>query len=242
MVVALLMFLVATQVYLYRLSFKGVLIWGGLAGGFVFLLIGSTAFRGDLSFQSLFSTLSNFEVITDRWRYFILSSPESSHIRYTADIMRMIENDVTDFRYGFDQYRLFLYPFKNVVNGWELSSYNQYPILVVGHNVSAGLYLGLAGELFWNYGWFFPLFSLATGVSLKWLTNYAFSGDFLGLVVYLLMFHTLVWHLYRGETNAATMTITAVALSLIIMKLSFKVRLVRLICFYITKFVCKRTT
>ena len=154
--------------------------------------------------------------------------------------MRMIENGVTGFRYGFDHYRFFLYPFKGFVSGWELSSYNQYPVLLTGYNVSAGLYIGLAGELFWNFGWFFPLFSLAYGVSLKWITNYAFSGVFLGLVVYLTMFHGLVWHLYRGETNAFTMTIIALVLAMIIMKLILKVRQVKLLVFYITKFGFKR--
>lgn len=239
-VAALLSFFVVIQLYLYRISFRGFVFLGIIGSGFGFLLIGSTAFRGELSVQSLISTLSNVELLTGRWRYFIGESPESSHIRYTADIMRMIENGVTGFRYGFDHYRFFLYPFKGFVSGWELSSYNQYPVLLTGYNVSAGLYIGLAGELFWNFGWFFPLFSLAYGVSLKWITNYAFSGVFLGLVVYLTMFHGLVWHLYRGETNAFTMTIIALVLAMIIMKLILKVRQVKLLVFYITKFGFKR--
>ena len=241
MVSSLLSLFVVMQVYLYRISFKGFLVFGILAGGFGFFLIGSTAFRGDLSIQSLITTLSNFDVLADRWHYFIIQSPESSHIRYTADIMHLIENGVVDFRYGFDYFRFFLYPFKHLLSGWELSSYNQYPILLSGDNVSAGLYLGLAGELFWNFGWFFLLFSIAYGMSLKWLTNYAFSGDFIGFVLYLMLFHGLVWHLYRGETNAFIITITGISSALIILKLSLKVRQIRLISFYITKIVVKRT-
>lgn len=238
---SLLSLFVVIQVYLYQISFKRGIVLGIFGAGFVFLLIGSTSFRGNLSLQSLIETLSNIELLTDRWHYFIMESPESSHIRYTADIMRMIENGITDFRYGFDHYRFFLYPFKYFFSSWELSSYNQYPVLVSGRQVSAGLYLGLAGELFWNFGWFFPLFSLAYGVSLKWFTNYAFSGSYVWFVIYLLLFHSFVWHLYRGETNGITIGLTALVSALIIMKLSFKVRQVRLIVSYITKFVFKRT-
>ena len=240
MVAALLSLFVVIQVYLYQISFKGSIILGIFGAGFIFFLIGSTSFRGNLSLQSLTDTLSNIELLTDRWHYFINTSPESSHIQYTADIMRMIENGITDFRYGFDHYRFLLYPFKDLVSSWELSSYNQYPVLVSGHQVSAGLYLGLAGELFWNFGWFFPLFSLAYGVSLKWFTNYAFSGSYFWFAIYLMLFHSFVWHLYRGETNGITIAVTALASALIIIKLSFKVRQVRLIVLYITKFVFKR--
>ena len=241
MVASFICFFVVMQVYLYRISVKGLLVFGILGGGFGFFLIGSTAFRGDLSIQSLIYTLSNVEVLTNRWHYFVMESPESSHIRYIADIMRMIENGVTDFRYGFDHYRFFLYPFKDLISGWELSSYNLYPVLLAGRNVSAGLYLGLGGELFWNFGWFFPLVSLGYGVSLRWVTNYAFSGNFFAFVVYLMMVHSLVWHLYRGETNAFIITITGISSALIILKLSLKVRQIRLISFYITKIVVKRT-
>ena len=240
MVASFICFFVVIQVYLYRISVKGLLLSAIIGGGIVFLLIGSTAFRGELSVQSLINTLSNAELLTNRWYYFVMSSPESSHIRYTADIMSMIENGVTEFRYGFDHYRFFLYPFKDLISGWELSSYNQYPVLLAGRKVSAGLYLGLAGELFWNVGWFFPLVSLGYGVSLRWVTNYAFSGNFPAFVVYLVMVHSFVWHLYRGETNAFVITITAVISALIILKLSLKVRQVRLISSYITKFVFKR--
>jgi len=232
---------VVIQVYLYKISFKGFIVLGIFGAGFGFLLIGSTAFRGMLTFESLIDTLSNIELLTDRWHYFIMTSPESSHIKYTADIIRMIENGITDFRYGFDHYRFFLYPFKDLVSFWELSSYNQYPVLLAERQISAGLYLGLAGELFWNFGWFFPLFSLAYGVSLKWYTNYAFSGSYFLFAIYLIFFHSFVWHLYRGETNGITIVVTALASALIIMKLSIKVRQVRLIVLYITKFVFKRT-
>ena len=242
MVISIVSFFVVIQVYLYRLSFRSLILVIPLGAVFGFLLIGSSGFRGDLSAESLILTLNDLELLTNRWSYFILTSPESSHIRYTTDIMHMIEDGVTNFRYGFDHYRFFLYPFKSLINGWELASYNQYPILVDGVNVSAGLYLGLAGELFWNFGWFFPLFSLVYGLSLKWFTNYAFSGNFLGFTLYLIMFHSLVWHFYRGQTNAAIITIVALVLALMILKLSSKIKQVRLIVFYITKFTFKRTT
>ena len=240
MLAALLSLFVVIQVYLYQISFKGLIVLGIFGAGFVFFLIGSTAFRSDLSLQSLTDILSNMEMLTSRWHFFIMSSPESSHIRYTADIMHMIENGITDFRYGFDHFRFFLYPFKDLLSFWELSSYNQYPVLVSGLQVSAGLYLGLAGELFWNFGWFFPLFSIAYGVSLKWFTNYAFSGRYFWFAIYLMLFHSFLWHLYRGETNAITIVLTSLVAAIIIMKLSFKVRQVRLIVLYISKFVVKK--
>jgi hypothetical protein len=60
MLSSLLSFFVVMQLYLYRISFKGFLVFGILGGLFGFLLIGSTGFRGNLSVQSLIYTLSNF--------------------------------------------------------------------------------------------------------------------------------------------------------------------------------------
>ena len=175
--------IVVTQIYIFRFSAKWLLVLGIVGVGFCFVLIGSTNFRGQLSIESLFNTVTDISILIDRWRYFILQSPESSHIRYTADIVRMIEENVTEFRYGFDYYRFFIYPIKSIFDDFQLASYNQYPVLLSGQKMSAGLYFGLAGELFWNFGWFFPLFSIAYGYSLKWFTNFAFSGSFFWLCV-----------------------------------------------------------
>jgi len=169
-----------------------------------------------------------------------MESPESSHIRYTADILRMIENEMTDFRYGYDYYRFFLYPIKSLFDDFQFASYNQYPVLLSGYNVSMGLYLGLAGELFWNFGWVFPVFSLAYGYSLKWFTNFAFSGGFFGFVLYLILFKSMIWHLYRGEANAAMITVSSLAIGAIILRSSLQVKQVRMIAVYISKFVVKR--
>ena len=152
----------------------------------------------------------------------------------------MIENGITEFRFGFDYYRFFLYPIKSVFYDYQLASYNQYTVLLAGYNMSAGLYIGLAGELFWNFGWFFPLFSLAYGYSLKWFTNFAFSGAFFGFVLYLILFKSMIWHLYRGEANAAIITVTALTVGVIILRLSLKVKQVRMIAVYLSKFVVKR--
>ena len=234
--------IIVTQIYIFRFSFKWLLVSSLVGGVFIFLLIGSTGFRGELSIESLFNTLNNIDNMIDRWKYFIMQSPESGHIRYTADILSMIENGIAEFRYGFDYYRLFLYPIKSLFADFELSSYNLYPQLLAGYNISAGLYLGLAGELFWNFGWFFPLFSLAYGYSLKWFTNFAFSGGFFGFVLYLILFKSMVWHLYRGEANAAIMTVSALAIGIIILRFSLKVKQVRMTAVYLSKFVVKTSS
>jgi hypothetical protein len=152
----------------------------------------------------------------------------------------MIEENVTEFRYGFDYYRFFIYPIKSVFDDFQLASYNQYPVLLSGQKMSAGLYFGLAGELFWNFGWFFPLFSIAYGYSLKWFTNFAFSGSFFGFVLYLILFKTMVWHMYRGEANAVMISVSAFAIGVIILRLSLQIKQVRMMAAYMSKFVVKR--
>ena len=233
--------IIVAQLYIFRLSFKWLSVLGAVACCVAFVLIGSTAFRGDLTLQSLFNAVTNIDSILDRWGYFILGSPESGHIRFLADILAMMENETTDFRYGFDFYRFFLYPFKSLFYDFELSSYNHYPVLLAGYNVSQGLYLGLGAELFWNFGWFFPLFSLTFGYALKRFTLFAFSGSFFGLVIYLILFKTLLWELYRGETNSFIMTFVAFFLGMIFFQTILKVRQVRIIAAYLVNFVVKRS-
>jgi len=229
-----------TQIYISRFSFRWLLVVGILGACLSFFLIGSTNFRLVLSIESLFNAITDMDTVVNRWRYFIMESPESSHIRYTADILRMIENEMTDFRYGYDYYRFFLYPIKSLFDDFQFASYNQYPVLLSGYNVSMGLYLGLAGELFWNFGWVFPVFSLAYGYSLKWFTNFAFSGSFFGFVLYIILFKTMVWHLYRGEANAVMISVSALAIGVIIVRLSLQIKQVRMIAVYMSKFVVKR--
>lgn len=233
--------IVVVQIYILRFSLGWVLVIGIIGGVSSFFLIGSTAFRGQLGLASLFDAVSNIERMTGRWEYFIMQSPESSHIRYITGLLTMMDNNLTDFRYGFDYYRFFIYPIKHLFLDFQLSSYNQYPVLESGRNVSAGLYLGLAGELFWNFGWFFPLLSLAYGYSLKWFTNLAFSGSFLGFLLYLMLFKSLIWQFYRGETNAFIMEVSVLVISLIILRTCVQVRQVRTIVDLLSNLVVKRS-
>ena len=233
---SILILIIVAQVYVLKINFRGLLVIGTISCALFFILIGSTSFRGDLSFQSFFDTVTDINILSNRWKYFILKSPESSHIRYTADIVQMIENGMTEIRYGFDYYRFFLYPFKGFLSDWELASYNQYPFLGAGYNISQGLYLGLAGELFWNFGLLFPLFSLAYGVALKRFTNLAFSGSFFGFAVYLISFKVMVWHLYRGEANAVMIWLTALIIGLIIVRIGSRLRQVRMMMAFVSKF------
>jgi hypothetical protein len=232
--------IVVVQIYIRRFSLGWVLVIGIVGSVSCFFLIGSTSFRGQLGLASLFDAVSNIETVTWRWEYFILQSPESSHIRYITELLNMMDNKLTDFRYGFDYYRFFIYPIKHLFLDFQLSSYNQYPVLESGRKVSAGLYLGLAGELFWNFGWFFPLLSLAYGYSLKWFTNFAFSGSFLGFLLYLMLFKSLIWQFYRGETNAFIMEVSVLVISLIILRTCLQVRQIRTIVDLLSNLVVKR--
>ena len=89
---------------------------------------------------------------------YFLVSPESNHIIYTSNVISLIDSGQTSFRFGFDYWRIFLYPIKNLFLDFEFASYNQFVHLMSGEKVNAGLYIGLAGELFWNFGYLFYVF------------------------------------------------------------------------------------
>ena len=89
--------------------------------------------------------------------------------------------------------------------------------------MNQGLYIGLAGELFWNFGIIFFLFSFLHGLILKKFTNWAFSGNLLGIIVYLLMLHTIIWHLYRGAGNSLMQKTLFLILALIIFKITIRI-------------------
>jgi hypothetical protein len=192
----------------------------------IFLLIGSMGFRGSLSMQSLMETVLNFDSLIDSWSYFLVS-PELSHIIYTTDIYNMINLNITSYRYGFDYIRLIIYPVKNLFYQFDLASYNQYVALRAGPNAVGGLYLGLAGELFWNFGWFFPLISFFYGFVLKCFTNFAFSGNYFNLILYLISFKEIVWFLYRGQANTFIFFGITLFVAFILVNLLVKIKYLR---------------
>ena len=118
---------------------------------------------------------------------------------------------------------MFLYPIKHLFSNFELASYNQYANIGQEIRVSKGLYIGLAGELFWNFGIVFLIFSFFHGLILKKFTNWAFSGNLLSIIVYLLMLHSTLWHLYRGSGNSFVQDILFLILPIIIFKITMRV-------------------
>jgi hypothetical protein len=107
---------------------------------------------------------------------------------------------------GFDYFRFFLYPLKQYLGEFELASYNYYPYLISGERRNVGLYVGLSGELYWNFGIVFPIFMFIHGLILKKFTNYCFSGNYLRLLLYMVSLKIVILHLYRGQGNAMIMT------------------------------------
>jgi hypothetical protein len=184
------------------------------------ILIGSTSFRGNLGLDGFM--LLNVQSMVNFLKYFLVS-PESNHILYTSNVISLIDSDQTSFRFGFDYWRIFLYPIKHLFLEFEFASYNQFVHLMTGKQVNAGLYLGLAGELFWNFGYFFFIFSFITGILLKKYTNWAFSGYLFGMITYLILLQPVMWHLYRGSANALMMSLIFFIPGYILFKISFKV-------------------
>ncbi len=183
-------------------------------------LIGSTAFRGNLGLEGFLN------IRLDRFIFWIINflvSPESNHNVYTARIITYLDDGQTTFRYGFDYWRVFLYPIKHLFSDFELASYNQFPNIGREIKVNQGLYVGLAGELFWNFGIVFFVFSFFHGLILKKFTNWAFSGNLLRVIVYLFMLHSIIWHLYRGSGNSFMQDIMFLIIALIIFKFTMRI-------------------
>ena len=184
------------------------------------VLIGTSSFRGNLGLEGFLNMgLDRFL----RWLNYFLVSPESNHIVYTAKIITFMDEGQTAIRFGFDYWRGFLYPIKDLFSDFELASYNQFPNIGREIKVNQGLYIGLAGELFWNFGILFFVFSFFHGLILKKFTNWTFSGDLLGIIFYLIMLHSIIWHLYRGSGNAFMQDIMFLILALIIFKITIRI-------------------
>jgi len=152
-------------------------------------------------------------------------SPEGSHILYTADIIERLDKGELNFRYGFDYYRFFLYPFKKIIGDFEYSSYNQYPLIKTGI-ANQGLYLGLPGEVYWNFGFFGIIFMFFIGYLLAWFSNNMMSGNFIYKYLYIMMTVGIIWFLYRGSGNAMVMStvmkLSSIYVVYIILKMFYK--------------------
>ncbi len=196
------MLLMVYQIYYKRIKIKYLVLLLPVAIMGVVLLAGLTAFRSDRSWNSLLS-LTKTQIYSSM-QYFLIN-PESSHIIYTADIIERIDKGEIAYRYGFDCYRFFLYPFKEIFDNFEYASYVQYTSIMTGELQNAGTYLGMAGELYWNFGVFFFVFSFLMGYALKRFTNYAFSLKPLGVISYLFMSQSILWVYYRGAGNDLVM-------------------------------------
>ena len=208
-----LVLLMVYQFYYKNISVRALLILFPLALFALAFLIGTTVFRGQLSLMSLMGI--ELEQMKQFLLYF-LRSPESRHIFYTADVMGLIESGDTNLRYGFDYFRFILYPFKGIFENFEYASFVQYPSILEGKPVNQGQYLGFAGELYWNFGYLFFVFSFFLGMALKWFTNLAFSNRAFGVVSYLLLFKTILWIFYRGIGNELTIVLTMFILAIIL--------------------------
>jgi len=208
------------QFFVKRIKLTQLVLFIPISVVLLALLIGSTSFRGQLGLDGFVQL--NIQNMSMFLEYF-LRSPESNHIIYTSDVISLIDSGQTSFRFGFDYWRIFLYPIKHLISDFEFASYNQYLHLMLGEKVNAGLYIGLAGELFWNYGYLFFVFSFMHGFFLKKYTNWAFSGNLFGIMTYIIMLHPVIWHLYRGSANAFMMSLLFFIPGFILFKFSFKV-------------------
>jgi hypothetical protein len=187
------------QIYHKKITTERMLILLPLAFMFLAFLIGTTAFRGKLSLESLIS-LDATTIYSSAQTF--LTGAESSHIIYTADIIERIDKREITYRYGFDFYRFILYPFKELFDDFRYASYVEYAALLNGGQLtSAGNYIGSAGELYWNCGIFFFIFSYLMGYVLKRFTNYAFSLKPFGVITYLVLIHLILWRYYRGAVS-----------------------------------------
>jgi hypothetical protein len=186
------------QVYYKKITIKRLLYLFPISLFLVIVLISTTSFRSELTLNNLLNV--SYGSMTSFLKFFLIS-PESSHIIYTADIIKKIDLSVIDFRYGFDYIKFFLYPFKEIFSEFGYSSFVEYVHIISGEKVSQGLYLGMAGELFWNFGPFFVLPAYLLGVILKLYTNWVFSLSLNGVISYIILGRVIVWIYYRGIAN-----------------------------------------
>ena len=203
----------AYQIYYKKIKVSHLTLLLPVAIIMVLVLIGTTSFRSDLTPSSLLTSLE-FEKMQIFLEYFV-RSPEANHIIYTSDIVERIDNNSIDFRYGFDYVRLLLYPVKSFFSDFEYASYVEYAHILSGREIYQGFYLGLAGELYWNFGFLFFVFSFLYGFMLKKFTNWGFSGFIIPSLSYLIMYKTILWQLYRGETNNFIFNVAAYMTSLL---------------------------
>jgi len=181
-------------------------------------LIATTGFRNRLGFDSLIELNAN--QMSEYLSYFP-NSPELRQLEFTSRLLEFLEEGKTETRYGWDYFRFFFYPVKYLFEDFQYASYNEFAHLFYSEKINAGLYLGLGGELYWNFSYLFFVFSGIIGGLLKIYQNSIGQFGQMGLFFFFSLHHSILWYLYRG---AANMLIMETFFVLLLISLYFLIR------------------
>ena len=184
----------------------------------VLFLISINFFRDKLGLEGILIGINNIDLYIPSLMYFFIS-PELSHIEYLDILSDAISNNQIDFRYGFDYWRFLIIGLSDSSKDIALASYNEFPKLILNSSLNQGIYIGLAGELYWNFGPLFLIFSYLIGVLLKSYVNWSYSGSKFNFLVYLLSMKPILWYLYRGEGNALIIWFITMLFSIFLIEL-----------------------
>jgi hypothetical protein len=211
---------------IYRPIKKSLLIPGIYLGIMMMLFAWSfTVFRDNLGYGLI---NWNFESQLSFVEYFFNKSSETSHIAYTKNVVEELENGEFSIRYGFDYFRTFLHPIKWAFeDGIGYSSYQTFAKYLYDSKTSGGVYVGLAGELYWNFWLFFPAFSFFIGAILKIFSNWTWSGSVWGMIAFICLGKEIIWFLYRGQANAMINVLMFYVITIIILKIVTKLNVYR---------------
>jgi hypothetical protein len=220
-VISAVLFLICFQLYIRKFSIQAMTFFLPFSIFCISILIATTTLR----LRGVELTFINFMnlKVEDLEEYLKVfpKSPELNQINYTSQVITLIKNDENAYRYGWDYYRFFLYPFKSHYNDFRYASYNEFAHIHDKEIRNAGLYIGLAGELFWNFGFLFPIFSFIHGIGLKYFQNWSMKGKF-EFATYFMVYHTVLWHYYRGQGNALIMVCAFFFVAFFLFKLIFQ--------------------
>lgn len=180
--------------------------------------IALNSFRSQLGFEGILMSISKFELFIPSFMNFFIS-PELLHIEYLDILIDAISNNQTDFRFGFDYYRFIILGLLYSSQDIALASYNEFPRLIFNTSLNQGIYIGLIGELYWNFGYLSLFFSYIFGYFLKVFVNWSYSGNKYNFIFYLISMKPILWFLYRGEANALIIYLIALLASFIFIAL-----------------------
>jgi hypothetical protein len=195
----LLVLVTVLQVNVFKYKIK--ILYGLLFLSIILFSIAINSFRSELGFGGLFYAITEIDSYIPSLMYFFIS-PELLHIEYLDILAEAISNNHIDFRFGFDYWRFIIVGLSNSSQDIELASYNEFPKAIFNSSLNQGIYIGLAGELYWNFGPLFLFFSYISGLLLKFYLNWSYSGNKINFIIYLISIKPILWFLYRGEGNA----------------------------------------